>query len=146
MASLELDLLGGFGARFGTGEPLAPLGRKSQLLLAFLALRAGEAQTREKVIGILWSDRGDAQARGSLRQELTVLRKTLGSLEPAPIVIDGERLSLAAAAVAVDVRRFEELIQVRRDGGPGARRRALQGTVPRRPAGARFRLRGMAPA
>ena len=111
MASLELDLLGGFGARFGTGEPLAPLGRKSQLLLAFLALRAGEAQTREKVIGILWSDRGDAQARGSLRQELTVLRKTLGSLEPAPILIDGERLALAAAAVAVDVRRFEELIQ-----------------------------------
>ncbi|MCI0430820.1 MAG: tetratricopeptide repeat protein [Rhodospirillales bacterium] len=111
MASLELDLLGGFGARFGTGEPLVALGRKAQLLLAFLALRAGEAQTREKVIGVLWSDRGDAQARGSLRQELTVLRKTLGSLEPAPIVIDGERLSLAAGAVAVDVRRFEELIQ-----------------------------------
>jgi TolB-like protein/DNA-binding SARP family transcriptional activator/predicted Zn-dependent protease len=111
MASLELDLLGGFGARFATGEPLAPLGRKSQLLLAFLALRAGEAQTREKIIGILWSDRADAQARGSLRQELTVLRKTLGRLEPAPIVIDGERLSLAADAVEVDLRRFEELIQ-----------------------------------
>jgi len=110
MASLELDLLGGFGARFGTGEPLAPLGRKAQLLLAFLALRTGEAQTREKIIGILWSDRGETQARGSLRQELTVLRKTLGSVDPAPIVIEGERLSLTAAAVAVDVRRFEELI------------------------------------
>ena len=93
MASLELDLLGGFGARFGTGEPLAPLGRKAQLLLAFLALRAGEAQTREKVIGILWSDRGETQARGSLRQELTVLRKAMGGVDPAAIVIEGERLS-----------------------------------------------------
>ncbi|HZF36719.1 MAG TPA: BTAD domain-containing putative transcriptional regulator, partial [Candidatus Angelobacter sp.] len=89
----------------------APLGRKAQLLLAFLALRAGEAQTREKVIGVLWSDRGETQARGSLRQELTVLRKTLCGVAPAPIVIEGERLSLAAAAVAVDVHRFEELIQ-----------------------------------
>src|SRR5262245_15790128 len=70
MASLELNLLGGFDARFGTGEALVPLGRKAQLLLAFLALRAGEPQTREKLIGVLWSDRGDAQARGSLRQEL----------------------------------------------------------------------------
>src|SRR5262245_36960895 len=111
MASLELTLLGGFDARFGTGEPLAPLGRKAQLLLAFLALRAGEPQTREKLIGILWSDRGDAQARGSLRQELTVLRKTLRDIEPAPILIDGERLSLAPSAVVVDVRRFEDLIQ-----------------------------------
>lgn len=111
MAALELNLLGGFGARFGTGEPLGPLGRKAQLLLAFLALRAGEAQTREKLIGILWSDRGEAQARGSLRQELTILRKALAGVAPSPIAIDGERLCLVAAAVAVDVRRFEELIQ-----------------------------------
>src|SRR5262245_58375137 len=111
MASLELDLLGGFDARFGDGRPVGPLGRKGQLLLALLALRAGEAHTREKVIGILWSDRGDAQARGSLRQELTVLRKLLGAIAPPPIVIDGERLSLCAATVAVDVRRFEALIQ-----------------------------------
>jgi TolB-like protein/DNA-binding SARP family transcriptional activator/predicted Zn-dependent protease len=111
MASLELNLLGGFDARFGDGRPVGPLGRKGQLLLALLGLRVGEVHTREKVIGILWSDRGDAQARGSLRQELTILRKLLGSIEPAPIVIDGERLSLCAAAVAVDVRRFEALIQ-----------------------------------
>jgi adenylate cyclase len=111
MASLELNLLGGFDARFGAGAPLGPLGRKAQLLLAFLALRAGESQTREKVIGILWSDRGEAQARGSLRQELTVLRKALAGLEPAPVAIEGERLCLVSAAVAVDVRRFEDLIQ-----------------------------------
>src|SRR5262249_54267749 len=70
-----------------------------------------EPQTREKVIGILWSDRAEAQARGSLRQELTVLRKALGGVERPPIAIEGERLCLVGGAVAVDVRRFEELIQ-----------------------------------
>ncbi|HUL07985.1 MAG TPA: BTAD domain-containing putative transcriptional regulator [Candidatus Acidoferrum sp.] len=111
MASLELSLLGGFDARFGSGAPLGPLGRKAQLLLAFLALRAGEPQTREKVIGILWSDRAETQARGSLRQELTVLRKALSGVARSPIAIEGERLCLVGGAVAVDVRRFEELIQ-----------------------------------
>jgi adenylate cyclase len=111
MASLELVLFGGFAARLASGEAIALPGRKAQLLLAYLAVRAGEPQTREKLIGLLWSDRGDAQARGSLRQELTVLRKALSAAEPSPIVIDGERLSLDAAAVAVDVRRFEELVQ-----------------------------------
>jgi len=109
MATLELHLLGGFAARAGAALP--PLGRKAQLLLAYLALRPGEAQTREKIIGILWSDRGDRQARGSLRQELTALRRLLGGIDPPPVVIDGERLLLDAATVAVDVGQFEQLIQ-----------------------------------
>lgn len=111
MASLELNLFGGFAARLGTGESLRLPGRKTQLLLAFLALRAGEPQTREKLIGLLWSDRGDMQARGSLRQELTALRKLLGGVKPPPLTVDGERLCLDAEAVGVDVRHFDRLIQ-----------------------------------
>jgi DNA-binding SARP family transcriptional activator len=111
MPSLELKLLGGFRARLSSGELLAIPSRKGQLLLAFLALRPGEALAREKLIGLLWSDRADSQARGSLRQELTTLRKVLSMVEPQPIVIGNESLQLEAGTVDVDVLEFQKLIR-----------------------------------
>jgi DNA-binding SARP family transcriptional activator len=90
MASLQLTLFGGFRACSARGEELEFSRRKAMLLLACLALRPGEPQTREKMIGLLWSDCGDAQARGSLRQALTTLRKTLNGMTPPPLVISGE--------------------------------------------------------
>ena len=108
MPSLELTLFGGFRARFESGDELVPRSKKAALLLARLALRAGEVHTRETLIGLLWSDRAEAQARASLRQELTVLRKMMGTSQPV-LAIDGERLSLDATAVEVDVRAFEAL-------------------------------------
>ncbi|MBI1775416.1 MAG: tetratricopeptide repeat protein [Proteobacteria bacterium] len=110
-ASLVITLFGGFRAWSSDGKPLVFPGRKGQLLLAYLAVHAGETQTRDKVISLLWSDRGETQARGSLRQELTALRKTLGNAAPRAIVIDGERLSLDPSTVGIDVREFEALIQ-----------------------------------
>jgi adenylate cyclase len=108
MASLEIMLLGGFRARMRPGDELVPRSKKAALLLARLALRAGEVHTRETLIGLLWSDRAEAQARASLRQELTLLRKMMAACPPA-LAIDGERLSLDPTAVEVDVRAFEQL-------------------------------------
>ncbi|MGH6927321.1 MAG: AfsR/SARP family transcriptional regulator, partial [Dongiaceae bacterium] len=85
-----------------------PRSKKAALLLTRLALRAGEVHTRETLIGLLWSDRAEAQARASLRQELTVLRKMMGASPPV-LAIDGERLSLDPTAVDVDVCAFESL-------------------------------------
>ena len=75
MAPLKLTLLGGFEARSASGAPLVLRQKKAQLLLAYLALHPGEAQARERLAALLWSDRGDEQARSSLRQALTALRK-----------------------------------------------------------------------
>jgi TolB-like protein/Tfp pilus assembly protein PilF len=108
MTSLEIMLLGGFRARMRSGDELVPRSKKAALLLARLALRVGEVHTRETLIGLLWSDRAEAQARASLRQELTLLRKMMAACPPA-LAIDGERLSLDPAAVEVDVRAFEQL-------------------------------------
>lgn len=109
VASLHLTLLGGFRASTAGGEELVLPRRKAILLLAGLALRPGEPQTRERMIGLLWSDRGDAQARGSLRQALTALRKTLDGMTPAPLVVCGEKMWLDPLAVDSDVARFEAL-------------------------------------
>ncbi len=80
------------------------------LLLAFLALRPGEVQPREKLASLLWSDRGDEQARHSLRDALSGLRNALGDAEPSPLVADRETVNLDPAAVEVDAVGFERLV------------------------------------
>lgn len=109
MSSLELNLLGRFQARRSSGEDIALPTRKTKLILARLALRPGEALTREALIGLLWSDRGDEQARASLRQALTALRHALNDAAPAALLIKGESIQLDPTAVAVDASNFERL-------------------------------------
>ncbi len=74
---LRIRLFGGFEARSGDGPTIELPTKKTQALLAYLAIHPGEARTRERVADLLWSDRGDAQAKASLRQALTALRKAL---------------------------------------------------------------------
>ena len=58
-------------------QPIRLPTRKVESLLAFLALHP-KPQTREKLAALLWGDFTDAQARASLRNTLTVLRKHFG--------------------------------------------------------------------
>jgi DNA-binding SARP family transcriptional activator len=109
MASLRLILLGGFQVR-GAGQEIDVAGRKERALLAVLAMPAGEPRSRDKLAGLLWSDRADNQARDSLKQAVFKLRKSFAGVEPVPLLADREFLSLERAAVAVDVAEFEQLI------------------------------------
>ena len=54
---LHIQLLGGFEARPGDGPAIELPTKKTQALLACLAIRPGEARTRERVADLLWSDR-----------------------------------------------------------------------------------------
>jgi DNA-binding SARP family transcriptional activator len=119
MTSLELVLLGGFQVR-AAGQAIDVSGRKERALLAVLAMPPGEPRSRDKLAGLLWSDRGDKQARDSLKQAVLRLRKSFGTLHP-PILTDRVSLALDAAEVAVDVQEFEQLIG---DGTPDAVARA----------------------
>ncbi len=121
MPSLEIKLLGGFEARLKGGPSLDLPTKKTQALLAYLAIRPGEARTREKIADLLWSDRGDAQAKASLRQALTALRKALQGLDPDPLSIEGEKLALDPSAVEVDVDEFERLVE---EGSTGSLEKA----------------------
>src|SRR5215813_14751830 len=81
MASLELDLLREFQAR-AAGVSVDIPGRKERALLAVLALPPGQRHSRNKLAGLLWSGRGDKQARDSLKSGIARLRQALGSLSP----------------------------------------------------------------
>jgi hypothetical protein len=64
----RLKLLGGFEARRVDGSAIGISAKKSCALLAYLALTGGRTHQRGKLADLLWSDRGDKQARDSLRQ------------------------------------------------------------------------------
>ena len=107
MLSLRLTMFGGFKVCDDAGRKIPIAGNKPGLLLAFLALRPGEAHSRDKLMCLLWTDRGEAQARASLRQTLWALRQALQVVAPCPLVTEDDTLALDAAAVETDVRAFE---------------------------------------
>ena len=107
MACLEIRLLGGFEARLDTGQKVAPSMRKTEALLGYLALAPEKARSRDHLVGLLWSDRGEEQARSSLRQSLSALRRDLHVNGGTILKTEGEAVSLAPGAVDVDVVNFE---------------------------------------
>lgn len=69
-----------FEVRDEAGQDRTPRGMKSRALLAMLCQTPGHRRPRRWLEARLWSDRGQEQASGSLRQALTELRKALGPL------------------------------------------------------------------
>lgn len=65
--SVTLNVLGGFDLRDADGQPIKLNARKSRKLLAYLAIPSGQVRTREQLASLLWSDRQEEQARGSLK-------------------------------------------------------------------------------
>src|SRR5688500_5326936 len=100
MARLRVNMLGGFAAFGPDGAPLALPTRKAEAVLALLLSRAGEAQPRERLIGLLWGDRGDKQARHSLSQTLTAIRGAIGG---DPFIAERETLALDPGTIDADV-------------------------------------------
>ena len=100
---LRLTLYGGFRLAGEDGSEIRLKSKKARALLAYLALPPGKSRSREEVMALLWSDRGEAQARASLRQVLSGLRKELGEGGEA-LGITGEAVSLDPAHVTVEDR------------------------------------------
>ncbi|HXH39659.1 MAG TPA: BTAD domain-containing putative transcriptional regulator, partial [Thermoanaerobaculia bacterium] len=109
--SMRLELLGDLLIRSGDGS-LATVGaRKSQALLAYLAMKPSQHVSREKLAGLLWSSTGPDQARQSLRQTLSTIRKELTQIAPKQktLIEEGDLLSLDPS-VSCDVPELESLI------------------------------------
>jgi DNA-binding SARP family transcriptional activator/tetratricopeptide (TPR) repeat protein len=107
MAKLHIDLLGGCSVALdGDGACFLPT-RKSQALLAYLAVPAGRFHPREKLTTMFWGETPEVQARQSFRQALLSIRRAVGS-GPRPILLArGGAVALDAEAVTVDVARLE---------------------------------------
>lgn len=108
MSRLDLSLLGAFRATLD-GAELQFATRKSEALLAFLAMPPGQMHAREKLAVLLWGDAGEEQARQSLRQTLFTLRKSLNGRDQIVLSGESDRIGLDRTLVRVDVERFLEL-------------------------------------
>ena len=110
MTGLRLKLLGGFELRSPSGAPIPFAAKKPALLLAYLALRPGRPQGRDKLAGLFWGDSGEAQARASLRQAIAVLRRLLGPHEGLIVTPESETIVLARGGLATDVAELERCL------------------------------------
>jgi TolB-like protein/Tfp pilus assembly protein PilF len=110
MESWSLTLLGGFELRLADSIVADLPGQKDRALLAILAIASGEAHSRERVAGLLWSEHGDRQARDSLKQALVRLRRCLGGGDGGALRADRQSVALDRSLVDVDVRTFERLV------------------------------------
>lgn len=107
MARLDLELLGGFSLRRDGVQPCLLPTRKSQALLAYLAMPPGRFHARSKLTALLWGDAPEPRARQSFRQALAALRRALGGATSGALIVRADAVALDAASVTVDVGTLE---------------------------------------
>lgn len=119
MHEVSVQLLGGFRLCDAKGQEIKIPSRKGRALLAYLATRANESHSRDRLALLLWEDAEEELARTSLRQALAALRKTLPQsilrADTDSVALDGAvatdlaelRRALASSTMS-DVRRIVE--------------------------------------
>lgn len=109
MGCVELKLLGGYEAALSPGRTLRLPTRKAWALLSYLALHPRREIGRERLASLLWGERFDDQARGSLRQTLYELRSAFGRDLPDVLFARRDCVGLHGDALDVDALRLEQL-------------------------------------
>jgi DNA-binding SARP family transcriptional activator len=114
MSTLRLELLGDLQIRAGNGTLATISAKKAQALIAYLAVKPAQRVSREKIAALLWSSTGPDQARQSLRQTLSMLRKELTTIlgDPRALIDENDLLGVDETLVACDVAEFESLAAI----------------------------------
>ncbi|MER9336138.1 alpha/beta fold hydrolase [Mesorhizobium sp. M0293] len=108
MTGPHLHLLGGFDLA-GVGSAVPAFSRKARAMVAYLALQSGHSQSREKLANLLWGVNGETQARMSLRQAVSTVRKAMHASGGGRFLTDGDNIALHLDGLDFDVARFEAL-------------------------------------
>ncbi len=106
---LAVCLFGGVSLRLG-GREIAVPNRKAKALLGYLALAPNLSETRERLVGMLWSESDEARARASLRQALHGLRDALAQGGFGGFLTDRSVVALEPDAIALDVAAVLESV------------------------------------
>lgn len=85
------------------------LGRKNIGLLAYLTVSPDLSSSRSVLASLLWSDRGEEQARDSLRQSISAIRRAFQNVEPEPFSSTRTSVMLNASVVVSDVLEMNDL-------------------------------------
>ena len=103
---MPLPTFGGLSIEAGNGEGPAPAVSPRRLALLVIVGAAGtRGITREKVVGILWPERDEEQARHTLSQTLYLLRREAGETW-----IEGGGQLRLAGSVTCDVAQLQDAL------------------------------------
>ena len=107
---IRLSLLGGFRLCDHAGRDIHLPTKKAAILLALVATEADARISREKLCRTLWPDSDDPQAKNSLRQVLSNLRKALNNGGTSVLDADTRHVWINSPSKYVDVVSFNELL------------------------------------
>lgn len=99
---LHLSLFGPMSARFA-GREVRIKSNKARATLAYIALSEARQETRERLVGLLWSESEEDKARASLRQTLRELRQACADAGYHGLRIEWREVELDRNGVEVDV-------------------------------------------
>jgi DNA-binding SARP family transcriptional activator len=98
---LRLEIIGTFSASVD-GHKL-DLSRKAQALLGYMMLASSRRLPRTKLVGLLWSEKDELLAKGSLRQSLSEIQRELKALGCTLFHADQLNVAFEIDRVACDV-------------------------------------------
>ena len=99
---IQISLLDRLALRIGDREvPLSS--RKAKALIAYLVLVPGMRETRDRLVGLLWSETEESKARASLRQLLHGLREAFYKEGLVGLSTDNIHVSLDGSVFATDL-------------------------------------------
>jgi DNA-binding SARP family transcriptional activator/TolB-like protein len=102
---LAVRLLGDFAGEIG-GRQLPLATRKAKAIAAYLALSDNAQDTRERLVGLLWSESDEERARGSLRQAIHEIKQASEAVGFAGFRADKQALALARGSFVCDVHEL----------------------------------------
>jgi hypothetical protein len=91
------------------GKPVAVPAKKARALVGYLTLREGSEVPRSVLTGLLWGERSEEQARGSLRQTLSELRTAFADLTPQPIIATKEAVCWVSGSAWIDAKAVDAM-------------------------------------
>jgi PAS domain S-box-containing protein len=105
---LQVTAFGEFTVAGGNRKRYAVSGARQRALLAYLALAPRNEFSRSHLAGLLWPEVSEDEARHSLRQCLSTIRRALG-VDARALTLEGDRVSLDRSQLETDVDRLRRL-------------------------------------
>jgi DNA-binding SARP family transcriptional activator len=99
---LRMGLFGPASFNIG-GRELRFKSLKLRAALGYIALSESQTETRERLVGLLWSESGEEHARASLRQNIRELRVALQGIEGDGLHIVAREIGFERGSIEVDV-------------------------------------------
>ncbi len=105
----KISMLGDFRLHTACHASIAIKGKKNAALLARILLESSKRINRSDAEALLWSQRSPEQAKASLRQCLSELRKQLDNFTNIELITNRLDISLSLDSVSIDA---EEIVSV----------------------------------